>query len=344
MSYKNITDLINKEKMPYCVVLYGTEVFLIDKAVKLAKNKYINKDYEDMNYIEFDKIEEVFNTFYESVTTFPFMSDKKLCIVKESGFLTSTGSLEKKEEDKILELIEKNYDTCILIFIIKSGKPDARKRIVKKLKEKNAAFEINKLNESELIKYIIDNFKSQDITISLTDADYIANSTGYLEYESHIGLYDVNNEIDKLTSYCIDSKKVHRDDIDNLMIISIESNIFKLVDYICEGRKDKAFEILEEMILNNTPEQYIIHMIIRQYRMLYQYVLLYNKGYNNEDIISKMKIKKFVAMKLSKLSKGLTLRKIQIYMDKFLEIDKKIKVGEIDKRIGLEIITNGIVI
>lgn len=343
MSYKIISDLINKGKLPSCILLHGVEVYLIDKAVKLAKSKYIDGNFEDMNYVEFEKIEDNFNSFFEAATTFPFMSDKKLCIVKESDFLTSTGSMNKSDEDKLLALIEKDYDSCILIFLIKGGKPDARKRIVKKLKENKAVYEISKLNEMELSKYIVDSFNKNGISINMTDADYIANSTGYLDYESLVSLYEVNNEIDKMSSYGLQKKKIDRDDIDNLMIVSVEMNIFKLVDYICEGNKDKACEILEEMLLNNTPEQYIIHMIIRQYRMLYQYVLLSNKGYKLDEIMDTMKIKKFIGMKLSKLSRNLTLKKIDIYMDKFLEIDRKIKVGLIDKTIGLEIITNGIV-
>lgn len=343
MSYKIISDLISKGKLPSCVLLYGVEVYLIDKAVKLAKGKYISKDFEDMNYAEFDKIEDNFKSFYEAVTTFPFMSEKKLCVIKEADFLTSTGSLDKADEDKLLDIIDKNYDSCILIFLIKGGKPDARKKAVKKLKDNKAVFEISKLNEVELNKYIVDSFKKNEITISLNDADYVANNSGYSDYESIISLYEINNEIDKLASYGADKKKIDKDDIDNLMIVSIEMNIFKLVDYICEGNKDKAFEILEEMLLNNTPEQYIIHMIIRQYRLLYQYILLISKGYNMEEIMDIMKIKRFVASKLSKLSKNLTLKKIQIYMDKFLDIDRKIKIGQIDKTIGLEIITNGIV-
>jgi len=341
MSYKIFSDLINKEKLSSCVLCYGTEVYLIDKSVKNIKNKYITKDYEDMNYVEFDKIDADFHLFYESITTLPFISDKKLCVVKEADFLTSTGSLDKKDEDKILDIIEKNYESCIIVFLVKGGKPDARKRIVKKLKEKNSVFEINKLSEVELNKYIVDYFKKNDVAISLPDSNYISNNSGYLEYESIITLYDVNNELDKLVSYCMDTKVVQRDDIDNIMIISIESNIFKLVDYVCEGRKEKAYEILEEMLLNNVPEQFIIHMITRQYRMLYQYILLYNKGYNIDAIMSEMKIKKFIAIKLSQLTKNLTLKKIEIYMDKFLEIDRKIKVGELDKKVGLEIITNG---
>lgn len=341
MSYKNITDLINKDKIPTCVLFYGEEVYLIDKSIKNIKSKYINKDYEDMNYVEYDKIDFDFNLFYESITTTPFISDKKLCVVREANFLTSTGSMNKKDEDKIIDIIENNYDSCIIVFLIRGGKPDARKRIVKKLKEKNSVFEVNKLSEVELNKYIVDYFNKHNIKISLSDANYISNNSGYLEYESLITLYDVNNELDKLKSYCMDTQLIIKDDIDNLMIISIESNIFKLVDYVCEGSKEKAYEILEEMLLNNVPEQYIIHMITRQYRMLYQYILLYDKGYNMDYIINKMKIKKFIAIKLSKLTKNLTLNKIESYMDKFLEIDRKIKVGELDKKVGLEIITNG---
>lgn len=342
MSYKIVSDLVNKSKIPSCILLYGTEDFLIDKAVNATKLKYIDKNYEDMNYIEFDKIEDDFESFYEFITTFPFLSEKKICVVKEAEFLTSTKSLNKIDEEKIINFIENKYDSCILMFLIKGKKADSRKKIVKILKESKAVYEINKLSEGELSKYIQDNFKENKIDISLMDADYIANNSGYLEYESTISLYEVNNEIDKLSSYCMNEKKVKRDDIDNLMIKSIESNIFKLVDYICESQKEKALEILEDMLLNNTPEQYIIHMIIRQYRMIYQYILLSNKGYNMDDIMDKMKIKKFVASKLLKLSKNLSVKKIDGYMEHFLQIDKKIKTGEIDKKVGLEIITNGI--
>lgn len=344
MSYKLVLNLINKGKAPNSFLLYGDEEFLINDVVKIIKKAYIDRNFEDMNYNEFDKIEDCFSEFYEYATTFPFLSEKKLCIVKDSTFLTSGGSLNKNDEDKLINLIEQGNDSTIIVFQIKNGKPDSRKKIVKRLKEKNSIFEINKLNESELNKYILDKFNKNKIEISSGDASYIAINTGYLEYESNISLYEVNNEIDKLISYSADIKKINRDDIDLLMIKSIESNIFKLVDYICEGKKTKTNEIIEEMLLNNTPVQFIIHMIIRQYRMLYHYIVLKNKGYSNDEIMNNMKIKKFIFMKLLNQSKNLTVKDIEIYMDKFLELDKKIKIGEIDSRIGLEVITNGIII
>lgn len=342
MSYKAINDMTEKMKVPYFLILHGTEEYYIDSAVNLIKKKYVSGEYESMNYMEFEKIESNSRDFFEFAATFPFMSDYKVCVVKESGFLTSAGSLNKKDEDKLMEMADNN-DGCIIIFLIKGGKPDSRKKLVKKMKEKNSVFELNKLNETELSRYIAAQFKSRGLNISLHDADYIANNSGYLEYESTVNLYHINNEAEKIASFKSGSGNVTLEDIELLIIKSVESNIFKLVDHVCEGNKAKAYEILEEMLLNNTPEQFIIHMLARQYRMLYQYTVLVKKGYGFNEIMSKMKLKNFVATKLSKQARNLSPEKIQYYMEKILDTDKKIKTGEIDGRIGLEMITNGII-
>ncbi|HNZ83168.1 MAG TPA: DNA polymerase III subunit delta [Sedimentibacter sp.] len=341
MSFDLIKSMGDKNKLPNCLLLYGDEEYFMDYSVKYIKNKYIDKSYENMNYAEFEKLDSL-KDFFEFADTFPFMSEKKLCLLKEAGFFTSTGSLDKKEEEKLLKYIDGNED-CITIFVIKDGKPDSRKKIVKKLKDNKAVFEFTRLNEGELTKYITDEFKKNSFKISMSDANYMANNTGYLDYESSVSLYHVNNEISKIMSHNNEKKNITTSDLELLMVKSVESSIFRLVDCICENNKKKSFEILDEMLLNNTPEQFIIHMITRQYRMLYQYVILQKKGYTFNEIINKMKIKNFVASKLEKQSKNLKMETIEYYMRRFLEIDRKIKAGEIDSRIGLEIITNGII-
>ncbi len=327
--------------LPNCLLLYGNEEYFIDYSVKHIKKQYIDSNYEDMNYSEFEKMNSL-NDYFEFVNTFPFMSEKKLCVLKEADFLTSTGSLDKKEEEKLIKIIDDNF-SCITIFIIKDGKPDARKKIVKKLKDIKSVFEFSRLKEDELTKYIAGEFKKTSYNISMSDANYMANNCGYLEYESTVSLYHINNEIHKIISHNKNKKDITIEDLDLLMIKSVESNIFKLVDCICDNNKKKSFEILDEMLLNNIAEQFIIHMITRQYRMLYQYVVLQKKGYSSNDIINKMKIKNFVASKLAKQSKYLNVERIEYYMRRFLDLDKKIKTGEIDSRVGLELITMGII-
>lgn len=341
MSFNLIKTMADKNKIPNCLLLYGNEEYFIDYSIKYIKGKYVDESYESMNYAEFEK-SVALNDYFEFAETFPFMAEKKLCVLKEAEFLTSTGSMDKKEEERLLKIIDEN-ESCITIFVLKGGKPDSRKKIVKKLKDKRAVFEFIRLNEGELTKYIAEEFKNKNFSISMADSNYMANNCGYLEYESSVSLYHVNNEINKIIAHNKGKKTVSTGDLDLLMIKSVESNIFKLVDYICDNNKKKSFEILDEMLLNNVPEQFIIHMITRQYRMIYQYLVLQKKGYSHNEITDKMKIKTFVGSKLSKQAKNLNMKTIEFYMKRILEMDKKIKTGEIDSRLGLELITNGVI-
>lgn len=340
MNYKELKNNIKKDNLYNFIVLYGDEVFLIDDAIKAITNKYLSQDFKEMNYTKFVKIEDNFNEFYENVTTFPFMSDKKVVVINECDFMTSTGSLNKAYEDKLLSLLTSEASTSLVIFVLKNKKPDTRKKMVKIFKDNNAIYEIKKLEEGELINWIIEGFKAKGLKINPSNANYIALNCGYLDYESVINLYDVNNEIDKIYSYAMDNEEVTRENIDLLLTKSLDSNIFKLVDYICEGKKDKAHLMLEDMLQNGAAEQFIIHMIARQYRMIYEYQILAKKGYTFNEIMDAMKIKKFIASKLSNIVRNISIKKTEYIIEQLLDIDRKIKTGLIDKNVGLDIICN----
>ncbi len=340
MNYKELKNNVKKDNLYNFIVLHGDEVFLIDDAIRNITNKYLSQDFKEMNYTKFEKIEDSFNEFYETVTTFPFMSDKKVIVVNESDFMTSTGSLNKAYEDKLISLLSSESSTSIVIFVLKNKKPDTRKKMVKIFKDNNSIYEIKKLEEGELINWIVEGFKAKGLKINPSNANYIALNCGYLDYESVVNLYDINNEIDKIYSYAMDNGEVTREDIDLLLTKSLDSNIFKLVDYICEGKKDKASLMLEDMLQNGAAEQFIIHMIARQYRMIYEYQILAKRGYSMNEIMDAMKIKKFIASKLSNIVRNITIEKTEYIIEQLLDIDRKIKTGLIDKNVGLDIICN----
>lgn len=340
MNYKELKNNVKKDNLYNFIVLHGDEVFLIDDAIRNITNKYLSQDFKEMNYTKFEKIEDSFNEFYETVTTFPFMSDKKVIVVNESDFMTSTGSLNKAYEDKLISLLSSESSTSIVIFVLKNKKPDTRKKMVKIFKDNNSIYEIKKLEEGELINWIVEGFKAKGLKINPSNANYIALNCGYLDYESVVNLYDINNEIDKIYSYAMDNGEVTREDIDLLLTKSLDSNIFKLVDYICEGKKDKASLMLEDMLQNGAAEQFIIHMIARQYRMIYEYQILAKRGYSMNEIMDAMKIKKFIATKLNNIVRNITIEKTEYIIEQLLDIDRKIKTGLIDKNVGLDIICN----
>jgi len=235
MNYKELKNNVKKDNLYNFIVLHGDEVFLIDDAIRNITNKYLSQDFKEMNYTKFEKIEDSFNEFYETVTTFPFMSDKKVIVVNESDFMTSTGSLNKAYEDKLISLLSSENSTSIVIFVLKNKKPDTRKKMVKIFKDNNSIYEIKKLEEGELINWIVEGFKAKGLKINPSNANYIALNCGYLDYESVVNLYDINNEIDKIYSYAMDKGEVTREDIDllltflSLLIIFVKEKKIRLV-------------------------------------------------------------------------------------------------------------------
>ncbi|QSX07096.1 DNA polymerase III subunit delta [Sedimentibacter sp. zth1] len=340
MSYKELINNIKKEDLFCFNIIYGNETFLIDNAIKSVINKFVSKNLRELNFTKFEKIDDKENEFIETVATFPFMSDKKVIIVDDSDFLTSSGSINKSIEEKLIKLTKDNIDTTIVLFILKGKKPDNRKKLVKIIKENKAIYEIKKLDEGELTNYIVEGFKKNSVKITSSNASYIATNCGYLDYESTVDLYDVNNEIHKIASYTLDEGEVNREVIDALLIKSLDSNIFRLVDFICDGKKKEANKMLGNMLINGVAELFIMHMITRQVRMIYQYQILYKKGYSSSQVSDTMKIKPFIAKKLSSLSKNISMDKTEKILNTLLNIDRQIKTGLIDKTVGLEIICN----
>lgn len=338
MNYNELLESIDNGKLSGFNIIYGDEAFLINKAIKYAKSKFIDDSVSELNYARFEVIENNFQNFIETVSTFPFMSEKKIVVVDDCDFLASTGSLDKNYEEVLLKEINEKSDTLIVLFILRGKKPDSRKKVVKAIKKLNSVYEIKKLDEGELTKYIIEGFKKNTVKISSSNADYLATNCGYLDYDSEIDLYDVNNEISKISSFCCKKGEASYDDIDMLMIKSLDSNIFKLIDLICEKKKKDAQLMLNDMLKNGVAEPFIIHMIARQVRMIYQYKMLTLKGYNSSVIADNMKIRPFIAKKLANISNGLDMNKIEKLLYILKNIDKSIKTGSIDKTVGLEII------
>lgn len=338
MNYKELMKDIKNNNLKNFNIIYGDESYNIDNCIKLLVKSYVDSNLIDLNYIKYESVNDNIDEFIEAITTYPFMAERKVVVVENSDFLTSSSS-NKLLEDKLLELY-KSIDSTIIVFIIKNKKPDMRKKLVKSLKKDSCLYEVSKLKEGELTNYIIDKFKKSNITINSANASYIAMNCGYLEKESFVNLLDVNNEIKKLLSYCYKSKNVSKFDIDKLLIKSMDSNIFKLIDLICDRRKKEAKIMLDDMIIKGAAEQYIIYMIVRQIRQVHYYHVLKQQGHSLTDIMSIMKIPRFIAVKLSSISDKINIKKVENLLEISIDIERKIKTGLMDKTYGLDILYN----
>ncbi|SHI77024.1 DNA polymerase III, delta subunit [Dethiosulfatibacter aminovorans DSM 17477] len=319
------------------IILTGNEVYLTDNFIGKLKKKYMS-GFEDMNFFVIDNIKNRGDEVGRFMNTIPFMVEKKIMVIENCDFLTSKKSLAADDEKHIMGYLDSRVDENILIFNCSGIKVDSRKKLYKKINKMGSIVKYDKLKENELVSWIKMYVSKNNREMSDGDVHYLAQVIGYLDYESPLTLYDVKNELDKLISNTEKGGDINRSNIDSVTIISIENNIFKLVDFICEGNSDNAFRMVYDMIGKNVAAHYIFHMISRHYRLLLRLYLMEKDGYSSNEIQKAMGLRPFSFNKMKKQQRQLSQNKVKKIYDMCFDFDKRVKKGLLDMETGIDMI------
>ena len=139
----------------------------------------------------------------------------------------------------------------------------------------------------------------------------------------------VLNELEKLKMYKYESKEITNSDIEKLVMKSIDSTIFNLIDAINISDKDRIFKIYNELLEEGETDEKIMYTIANHYRLLFQIREKLN-DLKDDDIIKEYKMHPYRLTKL-KEQMGIISRKKNIeILQKLSEIDIDVKRGKKD--------------
>lgn len=333
LTYRDIILNIRGNKVKNLYLFYGSEKLLIRETIAAMRRKFLNPSFESLNYIKLENSSAAVDVIINACETLPFFDSKKIVTVNDSTFFKGKKGVgeDKCTENGNQELIKyfsSIPQTSILIFTT-GDNIDRRKKICAAIKKNGDIVEFGHLRGAELLSWIEMVFQKSGKKISRTNAVYFSeNVSGDLE--------NYSSEIEKVCSFSGSRTEISRDDIDSVVSKSLESNIFKLVDFISIKKSDRALSILNDLILDSQPVPVILTMIIRQYRLLLNVKLMQEKGYSPADISRTLKIMPFIETNLSKISRNYTLSQIEDRLNQCLDTDISIKKGKMDQRIALE--------
>ena len=340
MAYKDILLDIEKNDLKSVYLLFGSEMYLKDKIIVKLKDSYIDKSLETLNYVNIDGKNTSHDDIINACETLPFMSEKKIVIVEDLPLFKSNskdGSLNK--EDVLSEYVTSVSESTCLIFIVKEEKIDNRKKIIKNIKKVGRVVELERLKNEDLDRWIIQEFKKQKKKINKNIVSYFLSGLSYLDRNTDKTLYDLENEINKVANYLGDREEVTKADIDYTKPKSLENDIFKLIDYISQKNTSMAVEMFNEMILSGEATQLIMHMVIRQMRLLLTSKLLNEKGYSMKLIGQKINVyHNFIIQKLLTQGKGFSSEELITGLKKCRDTDRDTKTGKVDAKLGMEML------
>lgn len=339
MNYREyIKDLENGELKPV-YVFYGTERYLIDFLIKKTKKKYVDKSFEALNYAYLDGEKVKFSEIENANETLPFMAEKKVVVVDNCDFLSKKGKDEASEgeEARFLEYVKSSNRMSVLVLTVDSEKLDNRRKLVKELKKYGGLVELNKLTDKELSSWINGRFKKAGKQIKGNVLEKFIEFTGYFEKDSGTDLISLENEISKLIDYLGTETAVSFEAVDRVTTKSIQSNIFRLVDLLGQKRLKESMDSLVKLLQAQIAPQMILHMISRQFRLIYMAHLYLEKGYSQSVIKEKIGIKHdFIINKLIAQSRNFDTESLEAVLKKCAALDEDLKLTRIEERLGLE--------
>ncbi|SHJ79022.1 DNA polymerase III subunit delta [Paramaledivibacter caminithermalis] len=339
MGYKSLLKDIEEENIAKIYLFYGSEKYLIKKSIAAIKDRFINNaNDESFNFSYFDGLHDDVDVILNSCETLPFMGEKRIVYVKaKEAFGSSKCILSKDNEEKLIKYLPRIPDTTCLVF--EGGeKIDKRKKIVKEIQANGKVIELNKLNRLTLSKWIQKILNKNNKKITVKSLESLIDSLGYLEKDSNQTLYDVENEIKKLCNYTADKSNIETCDIDKIMSKPLENNIFLLVDAVADRDGNLALNVFNQMLIGGEPEGRILHMIIRQFKILYKVKLMVDRGYTATAIAPKISLPQYIAKKYVKQANFFTDKELLDILNRSLEADRKTKTGKMPPKLAIEML------
>ncbi len=152
----------------------------------------------------------------------------------------------------------------------------------------------------------------------------------------------LGNEIEKLLLYAGPEGTITAEDVARLSPYASEAEIWDLVDAL-GGRQSAQVATLFQRKLNAGAEPfYLFSMFIRQFRLLLQTKSLMESGERAGGIAQQMKLRPFVAEKLTRQAAGFSLPQLEQIYRRLLQIDIDAKTGQTDLVTALHLLIAGV--
>lgn len=290
--------------------------------LELYINKLIDKEkVSSDSIIKYSLDNDSINDIIEECNTLGLFSLKKIVILESTNAFSSKG----KEITELIDYLDNYNKNVILVFRCNLDKVDTRKKLYKKVSSVGKVECLTKDNNYlvNLVKEMLKDYKMDNINYFLTVVGTDINN--------------ITNELNKLMSYKLEDKHITNNDIDSLCITNNDEEIFALTDAIVKNNIKESIRLYNVFLDKNYEVTAMIGLIASQFRFLLQVKLLYNKGLSNDKIASSLGVHPYRVKLAISNSYYYSKELLESYLVKLFELDKKIKLGVIDKNTAFEL-------
>ncbi|MCW5908322.1 MAG: DNA polymerase III subunit delta [Chitinophagales bacterium] len=298
--YDSILQDLKARKFAPVYFFCGEEAYQIDKLTQYIEDYLLNDMEKAFNQTVVYGKDVNARQIAETCGRLPMMAERQVVIVKEAQGL----SLKDEEEKQLLAYVKNPVKTTVLVFAWKHGTPDGRKLFGKEVKKSAVYFESKPLYENQLAPWINAWLKERKHKIEESAAALLIEYVGS-------DLPKLSNELEKLILNKSAGTAITEDDIERLVGISKEFNVFELNTAVGTLNRAKAYRIVNYFIANpkNGPIELVLGTLQSFFTKLFVYH--YNRNLPDKDLASVMKVSPYFVKDYHTAAKNFPLKKVE---------------------------------
>jgi DNA polymerase-3 subunit delta len=308
---------------------YGDNDFEIHEKISGWAGAF-EKKFGNLNIVNFDVSETknkdaILRNIKNAFQVNSLFGDNKLVIFRD--FLTAKAKLGPDIENLIFEYFDKMPSSFFVIFAQKDA-PDKRTKLFKAFQsaDKKGTAEVKAFNQpqgADLNKWIIERAKKYGAALDMPAVNQLA-------FLTQGDLWQADNELHKLCSYKPNST-ITTADINLLVKGKYNDDIFALMDAISARDKKRAIKLMRDQLDSGQNEIYLLTMLIRQFRILWQIKEASEAGFNSPDLIAaELGIHPFVVKKTFGSLRAFSREQLRMIYNRLLEFEIKMKTTSAD--------------
>ncbi|OQB13617.1 MAG: DNA polymerase III subunit delta [Firmicutes bacterium ADurb.Bin193] len=308
-----------KEGVKGLYIFTGEEQFLISSYLQRIEKAVLDGPLSDFNKSVFEGKDASFEEFVSELNTYPQMSEKKLIILKNTEFLTTS-----EYQSAMERLLGELPDFSVVVFVEDDIKK-IKKNLLKIIESVGIVAQFERQSAADLRSWVNRRISGAGKRMKNEDIELLVNLC-------ERSLDRLIPECDKLVAAAGDSDVITKKHIDDLVFVPLEFKIYAVAQSLLAKNSKEAYIMLREFKTNKEQPTVVISLIYSLFASLY----MFKKIKRAADFLPQNR--KFLATRYASDSARRNEAELRRAMRLCAAADEDIKSGKIEAWTALELV------
>lgn len=296
------------EKVEPIYLACGDDAFFVENAARLICERCVTMPEINLTRFESSVVKEDFDRFNSALFSCPFMSEKRVVLLKEFYPLQS-------ELNKLKQYFEHPCDSTVLVICNVSSSEQLKKQA-------GVTFVDCSRGDEALIRAWMKNKAAKEGLVIADDA--IGTVTDYCMAD----MTRINGETEKLVAYCAGRKEISVDDVRAICVKETDYRLYEIVEFIASKNYDKAYDAFTDILgVSQDGQKLFVSLYYYFRRLLYASI----SGINNAELADALGVKEYAMVMAKRQAKAFSSKRLFDIVEGLAVLDESFKTGKIEQ-------------